>query len=343
MRSIFGYAAILFLALCGNGSVWAATLPSDQCNISGNASPQCSPTCTSAPFTVLTGNTVGGLMSGANQYDAARSDQGAAACPVDIWNALRESKSCRYVDNKSSPGVSIFVPFRTEVEWKAFLDNKPAYISIENCTRGLATSIPPDANCLPVPPATSVPPVQISLPYARWDQNTNSGAAPVTKTVFFNCLDTNGQPWAEQAQQTFTANDSDVYSPGWQGGPITYSSESSGNGQCGSDNNESFSFLSGTDPNLCNAGGTVSDFQEQPDAVGAPRWYWYCIASDGTSSPLCTANSWYCHNQSPQDGCAWLVCENRPYPPNTNYGVGPQWCVYKENGGGVSCRVTQCL
>jgi len=172
-------------------------------------------------------------MSGGNQYDAAKSDLGNAACPVDIWNALSESRSCRYVDNSSSPAASIFVPFRTEAEWKAFLDNKPAYITIEDCTRGLATSIPPDpqGNCRPVPPATSVPPVQISLPYARFDKPNNKGALPVTETVTFSCLDTNNNPWTEQAQQTFTANDSDVYPPGWQGGPITYSSGPA-NGNC---------------------------------------------------------------------------------------------------------------
>jgi len=238
MATRYGLTALTILAafvLCVGPKAKAAALPPDECNISGNASPKCSPACKVAPFTVLTGDAVGGLRSGGNVYDAAKSDHGSATCPVDIWNELNNSKSCRYVDNNSSPATSIFVPFRTKEEWKAFIDpnNTPPFISIEHCTRGLATSIPPDpqGNCRPVPPATSVPPVQISLPYARFDKPNNKGASPVTETVTFSCLDTNNNPWTEQAQQTFTALDSDDYPPGWQGGPIAYSSAPA-NGNC---------------------------------------------------------------------------------------------------------------
>ena len=61
---------------------------------------------------------------------------------------------------------SYFVPFNSESEWKAFIDNAPVSHSADTyCSRATQISVEPEAVCTQYTPVS--PPPAFALPYAR--------------------------------------------------------------------------------------------------------------------------------------------------------------------------------
>jgi hypothetical protein len=121
---------LLFAAPCIAGAAFADN-SSPECNLSGASSdpdmPPC-PTGTSGGINIST-VAVGTSAStpGVTQINyGARSDANVSALvPINTW------ASCNWVDNKGND--SFFVPFKSQTEWTAFINGKPADISVVNC------------------------------------------------------------------------------------------------------------------------------------------------------------------------------------------------------------------
>ncbi len=304
----------------------AQNLPTDQCAITAGSIWQ--PVCKN-PLTAYKNSDYAQPLT-PSPYDAGRSDPGNANGPIDVWDI------CRYVEN-NSPGTSIFVPFKSAPEWQAFTQHSPANIAYaEHCSRPTILTIPPGPTCT-VPPTPPPPSQPADFPYAPFDNQANPPKGVSMKVILqFACVDAGGTPWTQQATVQSTGLDSDnavssgfdAQHPSWSNPIVTYSTQASVNGVCGSDNGQSLSSLTPTDPNLCST-GTVANFS------GSGPWSWMCDGSGGGVNASCAATvlgSWYCGNQPSQKeierGCGSYVCDNRPMPPNQSYDSGKQWCIY---------------
>jgi hypothetical protein len=163
-------------------------------NGAGLASGDPLPTC----MTLADGTCASAIKT--DSYSSAKTvNNTVAGVPVDAWNY------CRYIDN-FDPVNSLFVPFRTDIEWVAFRDNHPPLISLAHCARPTTVfAIPPSSACIS-PSPVSVP---VSLPYDR------TGAIR-TFTASFSC-DSAAGSWVQSARARYSALDADVADPN----PIT--------------------------------------------------------------------------------------------------------------------------
>jgi hypothetical protein len=237
MRTVLTVILACALLPVASTATWAA-LPSGQCDVTtgGGALPACpagnpgNVTNTPPNADMVAVTTVPNLALGiTTTYQAVRSDMGAAAVPIDVYDL------CRYVDNKSTgKGTSIFVPFNTSNEWAQFLNAATkgaisSYISLEHCSTPAVFTISAGPGCNPVPPATAVPSQQANFPYAPYDLTTHTGASD-SVTLTFDCTDASGNPWKETATVPATGLDSDVTrqqvnppEQSWEEGIVTYS------------------------------------------------------------------------------------------------------------------------
>jgi len=142
-----------------------------------------------------------------NTFVGARADAGSpppglAAVPVDVWG------TCRYVDNISLHD-SLFVPFRSNVEWSSFIANAPpGTINLVTCACPMNVVVQPDSNCSSPSPAQQT----IDLPYARTGDTRSD-------MVTFQCA--NGS--SETATATSNALNCDVNRNASWGTQISYS------------------------------------------------------------------------------------------------------------------------
>jgi hypothetical protein len=133
-------------------------------------------------------------------YDAARSDPAITpvSTPVDLWG------KCRYVDNISINGgnnYSIFIPFRTALEWDAFtnaLDSNGLTPSISgtHCSRPApaASWVIPQAwaysisSGVPGYPNYLCSDASVPLPqlYARWPSQADAHVWPIQSSMSCN-------------------------------------------------------------------------------------------------------------------------------------------------------------
>ena len=141
----------------------------------------------------------------------SRSDPGVASIPIHAFN------KCRYVDNTGTNGL--FVPYRTEMEWLAFIDRfttKPDVMTLSTCALPLSVTIPPNAACLSPSPSG----VSYNLGYGRTNTTTS-------RTATFTCCSASGcgagQQWTQTAVATYLALNSDVDTPSWKLTNLTYS------------------------------------------------------------------------------------------------------------------------
>jgi hypothetical protein len=209
-------------------------------------------------------------------YDAVRSDFGQAAVAIDAF-INNTTERCRYVDNNTTSNESIFVPFRSGLEWNAFIMNAPSFTDPWLCSRTMSTSIPPDptdTNCHD-PKPTSQP---VTLPYARWPDPTTGQPPQQTVQVSFQCTDDSGNPWQEKATAVYQGLNSDTNNPSWQLVSLVYTTEA-GNGVCGPANGNSYANAAAV-----NAAGLCSSGTASPAVVTDPGpWNWHCNGNGGSS------------------------------------------------------------
>jgi hypothetical protein len=151
-----------------------------------------------------------------NHFDAAASDPGYAAGPIDVYGY------CRYVDNSSTQ--SIFVPFRTEQEWVAFVYHEGNMNAL--CARPGVIPIAPDTRCND-PNAT----FSVIAPYARLNTTLTTGGsfACVVPGQCNSCGCGPDQPWTETVSATIIASNPSVdgntgpeVPPDWTVQSVTY-------------------------------------------------------------------------------------------------------------------------
>jgi len=287
---LFGifWCSFAHAATCGG----AGQLPCGQCDVTAGST--ASPACTAGSNLVVT--TSGG-------YNAVRSDPGQAAVPVDAYiNATQEY--CRYVDNKATAGQSIFVPFKSPPEWKAFIGNPPGYMNLVHCSR---PTDPAGSNILTVPASTD-PNTLCSNPnpasvvvqepnYQRW---TNGNAASWTATtdvsgkpIQFTCTNADGTTWTQTATAIFTGLDSDTNTPSWQLTSATYSGQATADGKCGSANGVAVN--NPPTSGLCDT-GTASAVVL---SANQDYYIWTCSGTNGGNPASCSA----IHNPPVMAGC----------------------------------------
>jgi N-acetylneuraminic acid mutarotase len=256
------------LLFCFSFAVFAAAdeMPSRQCAITPAASemlqdPEEERACPPlTPFQAI-GNT---------DHDAIRSNPGQAGVPVDVWNR------CRYVDNSSSD-KPLFVPFKSETEWFAFIGGYPEYVSLATCARPETKTILPSADCLDPSPASYA----VNLPYAR------TGTVKSESRSFVCAEPTEGCPgWTQTAQVTYTALNADVNTPTWAAGTPTYGGSAPDPetctiaGACGPAHGQAV--VSAPSSGLCDAGDATA-------ISGSGPWSWNCLGSNGGGDASCTA------------------------------------------------------
>ena len=241
-------------------------MPCDQCDISTN--PLEPPSCSS-----LVGFLAVTTSDPTYHFDAVRSDGGqSASVPVDAYGYNPQHQKveyCRYVDNTSTKGQSIFVPFKSADEWTAFLKNIPPFAQTSNCSRSMQDSISPDGNCYNPVPASQ----PVTLPYVRYpDPNNLPNPPQQTVQVTFQCTDAQGNnPWQEVATAVYQGNDADTSQPNspnnpdWTRTSLTYSTNNS-DGACKNAFTGTVTYYQGVtlqseiygypppEPNLCSSG-----------------------------------------------------------------------------------------
>jgi|GEM_PF-5571592 len=166
-------------------------------HICGSTEAASQPTCEPDPLTDKD------LTNGG--YWGARSDPGEAFGAIDVWGY------CRYIDNisPSTKSVSIFVPFRSKLEWTAFIKNAPAdVVNLVHCAREEKKIIRPDPQGKCVSPAPEA--YEVVLPYARYYDDQNNSKE--IRMVEFQCTDQKtGRRWTEIATAFYEALDSDMF------------------------------------------------------------------------------------------------------------------------------------
>jgi hypothetical protein len=282
-------------ALWAFPSFAAAALLADQCNITAGST-LAAPSCPTAnpDAAISTDNTISNPV-----YTAARSDPGYAGPPIDAHN------KCRYIDNSGSN--SLFVPFKSAQEWSAFIQNHPADIAPQLCSRPGAFDIPNnhDSNTpaswyvpsLSCDPANTYP---VTLHYSRVG-NTIVMQHGFTCTVAGECTTSTpvqcgaDQNWTLTAQATFLAGaSSDTGAAQPTGGWTMSNLEFSGNkpppnpppaitpGQCGPSNGQAFN--SAPTSNLCGTNNTASAL-----TANSSGWNWTCTGNNGGTTTSCSA------------------------------------------------------
>lgn len=187
--ALFPAAALLCLAGTAALDVGAGELLADQCDLTDG-------TCFSnGAYVSPSGKTP-------SPYTAARSKPGASAGALDVWGI------CRYVDNTSSK--EYFVPFKSVLEWSAFLPKADDSMTRVHCSRPQAGLIVYPSGACPSPSPTTH---AVSEPdYHRWTFSAQAvWTAPV---VAFTCSPNNPSDntgsWTETATGTFEGRDSDT-------------------------------------------------------------------------------------------------------------------------------------
>ena len=216
-------------------------------------------------------------------YIGARSDPGSVEHPIDVWEI------CRYVDNFSTN--SYFVPFNSESEWKAFIDNAPVSHSADTyCSRATQISVEPEAVCTQYTPVS--PPPAFALPYAR-NGNGDPTADQILTTSYTchsnpaGCVGGVGNPWTETATQTFAPGkspDDQLEDSGWSVVPDTLSYDGTPApvctpGQCGPANG--VAATSAPTSGLCSAGTATA-------VSGSGPWTWSCDGINNGTTASCS-------------------------------------------------------
>ena len=266
MRVLF-LAALAALTLWQSAPALAAHMPPRQCVITASGNQEEASCPLLSPFEAIT----------TTDYDAVRSNIGQAAAPIDAWNR------CRYVDNTST-STSVFVPFKSEVEWASFIRNHPAYLNLVTCARPTTMNITPNSAC-PSPSPAFEP---VGLPYAR------TGTV-IPKSATFTCAAEGACPgWTQTVHVNFTALNSDIKNPSWSSGAPTYLGDPPGqdscptaaaDGVCGPANGVATSIMPAT--GLCSVGepGPVGNNPEEDGHF----WHWRCTGSGGGTTAVCSA------------------------------------------------------
>jgi len=294
----------LLAATCGG----TGQLPCGQCDISSN--PQASPACSA-----LVGFLAVTTSDPTYHFNAVRSDAGqSASVPIDAYIDSPSMELCRYVDNTSTSGQSIFVPFKSPPEWNAFYKHLPGFVSLSDCTRAMQDSISPDANCYnPVPAAQPV-----TLPYVRFPvPDTNPPQNPQqTIQVTFQCTDSAGKnPWQEVATAVYQGIDADNSQPNtanhsWTQTSLTYSANNS-NGACRNAFTGTVTYYQGVtlqdeiygypppEPNLCSSGpgGTADSLPVVYTLPTCPDGYCTRVPGPGGMCQdycICSLLQWTC-------------------------------------------------
>ena len=286
-------------------------MPERQCAITA-ASPQDSPCPPLNPF----------LAIGTADFDAVRSDAGQAAAPIDVWNR------CRYVDNSDST-KSVFVPFKSQPEWDAFIGGYPEYVGLATCARPETKTILPNGDCLDPSPASYA----VNLPYAR------TGVV-MTENRSFSCAPPeDGCPgWTQTVQAQFTALNSDVSNPSWSAGNPIYDGESPDPSECAQDGacGGAHGVAVPTQPtsSLCGEG--------TPSTVtGSGPWNWTCAGTGGGATASCSAPKWVNGTCGPANGVAVTTKPTSGLcaagTPSAVAGSGPwTWTCAGANGGATA-------
>ncbi len=277
-------------ATCGG----AGQLPCRQCDVSTNPLQQ--PPCSASALVVTT----------SGNYDAVRSDPGPAAVPVDAYidQALTQER-CRYVDNKSITGQSIFVPFKSASEWNAFIGNAPVgYINLVHCSRPsdaagphaltVPASTAPDTICNSPNPASVVVQEPSYQRYVAGNAASWTATADVNgKPIQFTCTNADGTTWVQTATAVFTGLDSDSNNPSWQLASVTYSGQATADGKCGPANG--VAVANPPTSGLCDT-GTASSVVLTADQ---DYYDWTCSGTNGGNPASCSA----IHNPPVMAGC----------------------------------------
>ena len=238
---------------------------------------------------------------------AGRAGKAPAAVAIDLNNV------CRWVDNAAAntTGTDLFVPFKTDVEWRAFVSavESPGsiaskYASTARCARPGDTDIPAND------PAD--PPRDGSMLCYDLNHNLLADTLPFTVVAYgrvgdvrvvspvgmsFTCYDAQGHgPWIKTVTQATLGglsadrnggSSSSRSNSDWEVTSVTYNGTPPQpvNGVCGSTVNGQSVSSAPSGAELCDTG--------VPTAVsGSGPWTWTCQGSNGgTDSGTCTANS----------------------------------------------------
>lgn len=196
----------------------ATTTPAPtQCDITTGGSPSCSIAATngaiigtSASLNVT--DAVCAITPGC--YNAVKANPGQAAGPINVWGL------CRFVDNNSTNGTSIFVPFRTQLEWQNFTQNAPtssSYLSIPSCS----TPYPATTFNVPVPPysgsgCTATPSVTTPQLYARYYPSNNNYTIWPSTPISVSFATCHNSTSAIGAHVSWYGLNGDTNSPSWK-------------------------------------------------------------------------------------------------------------------------------
>jgi N-acetylneuraminic acid mutarotase len=240
----------------------AAQMPNRQCAIVADALEDDEDETLCPPFTPF-------QAIGTTDFDAIRSNSGQAPAPIDAW------ERCRYVDNASA--TSFFVPFKSDIEWLAFIGGSPSDLSLVTCARPATMSIVPSADCSTPSPASE----PVGLPYART-------GTTLSRSATFACVPSeDGCPgWTQTVEVTYTALNSDIVNPSWLAGTPTYLGSPpdpelcSMDGACGPAHGAAVP--SAPSSGLCDTGDASA-------VSGSGPWAWTCAGTNGGSDASCTA------------------------------------------------------
>jgi hypothetical protein len=242
-------------------------MPLRQCDITSGGKDI--PLCSSGPYDAAS----------PPNFQAVRDDPGSPLEPIDAWNL------CRYITN-TSDSTSIFVPFNTSLEWQAFINNAPSFMSLNTCATPwqpptpLADTTSGDSYWCGSP--VQIPPPTQKLPYAP-----TSASAYQTAVAEYKCTCEDGTQWDETASQNYLPGDSDDSAPqgGWAlDGNVNYS---------------------GTVPANCGSSlGTWTFWQSEPASCG--RGFSTC--SPDPCSPAINSNSCRICNSGASVEAIFICC-----------------------------------
>ncbi len=221
---------------------------------------------------------------GASDYVAARSDNrngGIASGPIDVPVSSNNPKlrACRYVDNIAPASIqtSYFIPFRSPIEWSAFLTNPPENIRLVPCARPATYVLEPDSRCVSPSPAPTDASAMAQLDYARFGTRLSFVAA-------YNCAGN----MMETVQTSFNAAtpspDGEIHpDPGWRQDISTTRYDT---GECGSAHGVAVD--TAPTANLCIGNNivasTVAGGSEGP-------WSWTCTMNGTNTTASITCNA----------------------------------------------------
>ena len=182
---------------CGNLPTTSGAMPTCQCDLgAASGATKCVLSASSSinATSAYTNPSISSCATTGGCYDATKSSHGSKAqFPIDVWG------TCRYVDNNTSSS-DLFVPFRTQPDWKAFVQTAEALgsplstnITTTPCARPYYTSVGP---AVPLPPgATGASPsftcatnaTAVAAPVLYGRTKPAKQWAPPTQSISFSC------------------------------------------------------------------------------------------------------------------------------------------------------------